>query len=911
MRKALTLLCLVALALGVLPPAAAAAPAETFRVYIFTGGGNPSAQNGVVQAIRAYGQQNGFGVQSNGDPATFNAEDLSRFAAVVFLNTGAGDLLSADQQAAFEAYHQAGGGFVGVGRAIETEPDWQFLTDLIGTRAASSADAGTATVKVADRVHPAGAGVSEYWIEANTFYNFGSNLRGLRHVLATVVESAFALQPHGATLPAIAGGTMGFDHPVAWCADIRGGRSFYTNAASSTSADSVAHLAGAIVWASDGPGDCGATIASNYQMTVLAAPPNVGEPIGFDVLPDGRVIQTTRGTGRIADCAGPPITCDNQLASILLHSPDGTQHQTLGQIRVYNNSEDGLYGPALDPNFATNRWVYLYYSPPLSTPPGNAPTFSFTATTWDPWIGYFQLSRFKFVDGPTPSLDMASEQQILRVPVNRGACCHVAGDIDFDKDGNLWLVTGDDTGAGSGNSGGFGPFNDLLTTESQQVAVANATGGTYTLTFNGQTTAPLPFNADAAMVEAALEALSNIDDVAVTAQGNNRFVQFRGTLYQINVPLMTATSSLTGPGPNPATVTVSVANGNNFNSVDGGQFVAPHVDARRSSLNTNDLRGKLLRFKVADNIAPAQFNTLGGAYTVPAGNLFAAGTALTRPEIYAMGFRNPFRVQVDSNNVAYVTDYSPDSNFPVNFRGPGGTGRMEIVRRPTNYGWPVCYSPNLPYYEWNFNTSQPLNPASPQTFSCGGATQGPPNTSRWNTGLTATPPVAQPDVWYSYRDNPTANPNQAPLGTPCFAGYNGTDPTPDVPPTPCPRLFPELGSGGVGPHGADKYEFSASLSAPGKFPAYWNNAIMYGEFTRDMLREIRLDSQNRIFKIHRTFSCPGETGGATIPGCDTPMDMQFGDHDGNFYLLTYGDGFFQINNDARMVKFSYNPQPLP
>ena len=41
------------------------------------------------------------------------------------------------------------------------------------------------------------------------------------------------------------------------------------------------------------------------------------------------------------------------------------------------------------------------------------------------------------------------------------------------------------------------------------------------------------------------------------------------------------------------------------------------------------------------------------------------------------------------------------------------------------------------------------------------------------------------------------------------------------------------------------------------------------------------------------------------------MDMQFGDHDGNFYLLTYGDGFFQINNDARMVKFSYNPQPLP
>ena len=40
--------------------------------------------------------------------------------------------------------------------------------------------------------------------------------------------------------------------------------------------------------------------------------------------------------------------------------------------------------------------------------------------------------------------------------------------------------------------------------------MTNATGGTFTLTFNGQTTAPLAFNATAAQIEAALEALSNI-----------------------------------------------------------------------------------------------------------------------------------------------------------------------------------------------------------------------------------------------------------------------------------------------------------------------------------------------------------------------------------------------------------------
>ena len=110
-------------------------------------------------------------------------------------------------------------------------------------------------------------------------------------------------------------------------------------------------------------------------------------------------------------------------------------------------------------------------------------------------MGYFQLSRFKFVEATatTPAhLDLASEQQILRVDNNRGACCHVAGDIDFDSHNNLWMVTGDDTPAGGGNSGGFGPFNGMLTNESQTLAIANATGGTFTLTFDGQTTAPIP-----------------------------------------------------------------------------------------------------------------------------------------------------------------------------------------------------------------------------------------------------------------------------------------------------------------------------------------------------------------------------------------------------------------------------------
>ena len=78
-------------------------------------------------------------------------------------------------------------------------------------------------------------------------------------------------------------------------------------------------------------------------------------------------------------------------------------------------------------------------------PNGAAPAAAASPSAWDNWIGYFQLSRFKFVDdgaGADSSSTYSSEQQILRVSNNRGACCHVAGDIAFDKHSDLWFVDG-------------------------------------------------------------------------------------------------------------------------------------------------------------------------------------------------------------------------------------------------------------------------------------------------------------------------------------------------------------------------------------------------------------------------------------------------------------------------------------
>ena len=77
---------------------------------------------------------------------------------------------------------------------------------------------------------------------------------------------------------------------------------------------------------------------------------------------------------------------------------------------------------------------------------------------------------------------------------------------------------------------------------------------------------------------------------------------------------------------------------------------AERWDARKTSANTADLRGKVLRIKPLADIAADAEPGVGSTYSIPAGNLFAAGTPNTRPEIYAMGFRQPFTVHTDPKN---------------------------------------------------------------------------------------------------------------------------------------------------------------------------------------------------------------------------------------------------------------------
>ena len=444
--------------------------------------------------------------------------------------------------------------------------------------------------------------------------------------------------------------------------------------------------------------------AEDFQQVTLAkGEPEVGEPMSLAVLPDRSVLHTSRdGELRITDSAG-----NTKLA---------------GKLAVYSHDEEGLQGVGIDPGFADNRFIYLYYAPPLDTPAGDAPETG-TAADFAPFDGVNRLSRFVLnADG---TLDNASEKKILDVPATRGICCHVGGDIDFDAAGNLYLSTGDDSN---------------------------------------------PFQSDG---------YAPIDERA------NR---------------------------------------------------NPVFDAQRTSGNTNDLRGKILRIKV----------NADGSYAVPDGNLFAPGTDKTKPEIYAMGFRNPFRFSVDKKTgILYVGDYGPDAGAADPARGPAGQVEFARVTEPGNFGWPYCTGDNDAYVDYDFETK-----TSGASFDC----SAPKNTSPNNTGLTDLPPAQT--AWIPYDGG----------------------------------SVPEFGSGSESPMGGPVYDYDASLDSPVKFPEAYDGDFFAGEFGRRWIKRIASDDSGTVQSIN------------DVPWTGTQiMDMAFGP-DGALYVLDYGLAWFGGDENSALYR---------
>ena len=220
------------------------------RVLAFTAtdGWRHDAIPAAVEAVRQLGEDGGFAVDHTEDPAAFADDRLADYAAVVFLLTSE-DVLGPKQEAAFERFVRAGGGYVGVHSAADTEYDWPFYGRLVGAYFDSHPD-GTpdAVVRVADRDHPSTAHLPAAWPRTDEWYNYRAAPAGVR-VLATLDEATYE------------GGTMGEDHPIAWCHERLGGRAWYTglgHTAASYADDAFrAHLLGGLRYAAGlADGDC-------------------------------------------------------------------------------------------------------------------------------------------------------------------------------------------------------------------------------------------------------------------------------------------------------------------------------------------------------------------------------------------------------------------------------------------------------------------------------------------------------------------------------------------------------------------------------------------------------------------------------------------------------------------------------
>ena len=212
-RPALVLALLLAVC------AAEPAPSQESRVLVFsrTVGFRHSSIGAGTAAIRRLGQENGFAVDATEDANAFTSKNLARYRAVVFLNT-TGDVLDAAQQDDFERYVQAGGGWVGIHSATDTEYDWPWYGRLAGAwfnGHPNDPNVQKGSFRVLDETHPSTAGFPDRWDHEDEFYNFKSIDPTIR-VLVDIDETSYR------------GGRMGSHHPVSWFHDFEGGRAWYT-----------------------------------------------------------------------------------------------------------------------------------------------------------------------------------------------------------------------------------------------------------------------------------------------------------------------------------------------------------------------------------------------------------------------------------------------------------------------------------------------------------------------------------------------------------------------------------------------------------------------------------------------------------------------------------------------------------
>ena len=694
-----------ALALLALHACKPAAPAGPARVLVFSktvGYRHESIEAG-KQALMQMGAAHGFTVDTTEDAARITEDSLKQYAAVIFLNT-TGNILERASEVDLQRFIQAGGGYVGIHAAADAEYDWHWYGSLVGGYFLSHPDQQEAVVRIVDAKDASATHLPATWTRKDEWYNYTSLAPDL-HVLATLDESTYT------------GGENGTTHPISWRHEVDGGRAWYTGMGHTVEsyADSLflKHVLGGIRYAIGDRRPLDYTKATAERTPsdslirkVALTMGTLAEPTEMAVLPSGDVLIAQRG------------------GEVVLFRAKDKSVKPVGKVAVYSkasngsNVEEGLLGLTIDPDFATNHFVYLFFSPADSS--------------------VNRLSRFEF-DGD--SLRMASQKVVLQFYSQREICCHTGGSLAFGPNRLLYVSTGD-----------------------------NST----------------PF--DEKSVKFASHGFSPTDD---------------------------------RPGHEP-------------------------YDARRSSANTNDLRGKILRIHLKPD----------GTYDIPAGNLFAPGTPNTRPEIFVMGNRNPYRISVDQQSgFLYWGEVGPDAaDDTLATRGPRGYDEINQARAAGNFGWPLFVGNNFAYHQWDYATgaSGPLYDATR-----------PRNESRNTTGLRDLPPAQPAFIWYPYGDS---------------------------------HDFPSVGKGGRTAMAGPVYHTATFAKSPDTaLPSYYDGKLFIYDWIRHWIMAVTLTPRGDYQAIERF---------APRDSFSAPIDMELGP-DGRIYVLEYGKAWFARNADAGLSMIEY------
>ncbi len=381
------------------------------RVLVFTktaGFHHASIPDG-VKTIQKMGNERHFRVDTTSDARFFTEDSLKKYAAVIFLNT-TGDVLNNYQQADFQRYIQAGGGYVGVHAASDCEYHWPWYGKLVGAYFENHPRPQQAKLIIhKDAKFPVTDSLPNPWIRKDEWYNFRKPPEDV-HVLVSIDETSYE------------GGKNGENHPMVWYHNYDGGRAFYMELGhTSESYTEPAFLD--LLWAGIDYAIDKNEVLNYKKATALRVPDEnrfsktflaggLDEPTELTILPNLNIL--------IAERKGGLKYYNRKDHSIKKVAQLEVYHHTLHTKGV--NVEMGLLGLQADPHYAKNHWIYVYYSP--------------VDTSVD------RLSRFKFQDG---KFDLKSEQTILEVHTRREICCHTGGSIAFDADDNLYLSVGDNT----------------------------------------------------------------------------------------------------------------------------------------------------------------------------------------------------------------------------------------------------------------------------------------------------------------------------------------------------------------------------------------------------------------------------------------------------------------------------------